>query len=211
METRQLTLRSLVPSDLEAVAAVHAAAFSDSILTKLGKQAVCRYYQWLMEGPHEMYALGALLDGELAGFLFGGIAPDAIPGFLRTNRGLLAQRLAMRPWLVADPLFRDRIGRAVRAVTRRRRSASVTPAQAARKLPFDVISVAVDPRAQGEGIGKRLMGLAESLARDNGFHVMTLMVHVDNRQAIGFYESLRWQKLLRHGTWQGNMELWFER
>jgi ribosomal protein S18 acetylase RimI-like enzyme len=211
METRQLILRSLDPSDLSAVATVHAAAFTDSILTKLGKEAVCRYYQWLLEGPHEMYAIGALLDGRLAGFLFGGIAPDAIPGFMRTNRGLLAQRLALRPWLVADPLFRDRIGRVVRNATRPHRSAPVAAAQAARKRPFDVISVAVDPRAQGEGIGKRLMREAESIARSNRFHVMTLMVHVDNRQAIGFYESLGWQKLLRQGSWQGNMELWFER
>lgn len=211
METRQLILRSLDPSDLNAVAAVHAGAFPDSILTKLGKKAVCRYYLWLMEGPHEMYALGAWLDGDLAGFLFGGIAPDAIPGFMRTNRGLLAQRLALRPWLVADPLFRDRIGRAVRAVARTRRNAPAAAAQGARKRPFDVISVAVDPRAQGAGIGKRLMHQAESIARTNGFHVMTLMVHVDNRQAIGFYEGLGWQKLLRQGTWSGNMELWFER
>lgn len=211
METRQLILRSLTPPDIDAVAAVHAAAFPDSIMTKLGKEAVCRYYLWLLQGPHEIYALGAELDGRLAGFLFGGIAPEAIPGFMRTNRAMLLQRLALRPWLVADPLFRDRIGRAVRKALRPHRSAPVTPAQAARKRPFDVISVAVDPKAQGAGIGKRLMHEAESRARNNGFHVMTLMVHVDNRQAIGFYESLGWQKLLRGGAWGGNMEFWFER
>jgi len=196
---------------LDSVAAVHAAAFPDSILTRLGKEAVCRYYLWLIEGPHETYAAGAFLDGDLAGLLFGGIAPDAIPGFLRANRGLLVKRLARRPWLVVDPVFRDRIASAVRSVTRPHRSAPVTAAQAARKRPFDVISVAVDPRVQGEGIGKRLMRYAEQIARQNGFHVMTLMVHVDNDQAIGFYESLGWQKLLRQGIWHGNMELWFER
>lgn len=211
METRQLILRSLLPSDLSAVAAVHAAAFPDSIMTKLGEEAVSRYYLWLLQGPHEMYALGAVLDGELAGFLFGGIAPDAIPGFMRANRAMLARRLALRPWLAADPLFRNRIGRAMLRMLRPYRSAPVTPAQAARKRPFDVISVAVDPRAQGGGVGKRLMREAEAVARANGFHVMTLMVHVDNRQAIGFYESLGWQKLRRQGKWQGNMELWFDR
>jgi ribosomal protein S18 acetylase RimI-like enzyme len=178
-------------------------------LTKLGEEAVRRYYRWLMQGPHDMYALGAVLDGELAGFLFGGVAPDAIPGFLRQNRALLAGRLAVRPWLLADPLFRDRASRAVRALTGPRRTPAPVPAVNARKRPFDVISVAVDPRAQGEGIGKRLMHEAESIARRDGFHVMTLVVHVDNAQAIGFYESLGWEKLMRNGEWHGNMERWF--
>ena len=52
---------------------------------------------------------------------------------------------------------------------------------------------------------------AESIARQNGFHVMTLMVNVDNVQAIGFDGTLGWQKLYRKGAWRGNMEYRFDR
>ena len=209
METRQLVIRRLQRDDLEAVAAVHLGAFSTSILTKLGKEAVYRYYRWLLEGPHETYVIGASVDGELAGFLFGGIAPDAIPGFLRDNRWLLTKSLLRRPWMVRDPLFADRLGRTLRMLAPKRAARATASPPNARKRPFDVISVAVDPRFQGEGIGKRLMGAAESLARSHGFHVMTLVVHGENHQAVGFYEALGWQKLHRGGRWSGNMELWF--
>ena len=101
METRPLLLRSLaVATDLDAVAAVHCAAFPKSILTKIGREAVYRYYAWLMEGPHEMYTVGAIIENKLVGFFFGGIAPLAVPGFLRQNRALLARRFLLRPGLL---------------------------------------------------------------------------------------------------------------
>ncbi|MBV8148643.1 MAG: GNAT family N-acetyltransferase [Candidatus Eremiobacteraeota bacterium] len=210
VETRDLLLCSLAAADLDDVASVHQAAFPKSILTKLGKEAVCRYYGWLLEGPHEIYALGVRQEGKLAGFCFGGIAPTAMSGFLRRNKALLTRKLAARPWLIADPLFRDRFKRAFQALSRR----AVTFAAAspgAPKRPFDVLSIAVRPDVQGGGIGKRLMAGAETTALRNGFHVMTLMVHTDNRQAIDFYLAIGWEKLLMKGVWRGNMEKWLNR
>jgi ribosomal protein S18 acetylase RimI-like enzyme len=161
----------------------------------------------VLTGPHEIYAHGAFRDGRLVGFCFGGIAPTAMPGFLRQNTGLLAKRLVTHPWLVADPMFRHRLQRGLQALFARKTAVVQTP-PSARKRPYDILSIAVDPAAQGLGIGRSLMERAQAAARQNGFQVMTLMVNTDNDQAIRFYESLGWERLLMKGVWRGNMENW---
>jgi ribosomal protein S18 acetylase RimI-like enzyme len=209
METCQRSVSSLRPDDIEGVVSVHCAAFPQAALTQLGKEAVGRFYRSLLLSPHEIYAFGARVDGRLAGFCFGGIAPTAMPNFLRQNRGLLARRLMLRPWLVIDPMFRHRLARAFSAILGKRPPVIASTLPDGRRRPYDILSIAVDPRNQGQGVGKALMERAQATARQNGFHVMTLMVNTDNKQAIRFYESIGWKKLLSKGVWRGNMELWF--
>lgn len=207
---KPLVLRKLAAGDIDAVATIHCAAFPRSTITRLGKEVVHRYYVWLMQGPHETYALGATLGHKLVGFCFGGVAPHAIPGFLHQHKALLSRKLMARPWLMLDPLFRDRLRRGFRALSR----PSVTlpsVVQGAPKRPFDILSIAVRPELQGTGIGKRLMIEAETTALRNGFHVMTLMVNTDNKQAIDFYVAMGWEKNFMKGMWRGNMEKWFNR
>lgn len=195
--------------DIDAIVEIHCAAFPRAALTQLGKEAVGRYYRHLLVEEYEIYAHGARIDGRLAGFCFGGIAPTAMRTFLRQNRGLLWRRLIVRPWLVADPLFRQRVARGFSVLLRRREQPLPERLPDGRRRPYDILSIAVDPRRQGGGLGKLLMQRAQATARQNGFHVMTLMVNTDNEQAIAFYESLGWKKHFMSGVWRGNMELWF--
>ena len=51
-------------------------------------------------------------------------------------------------------------------------------------------NVAVHPRAQGTGVGRRLMEHAEELARAGGFHSLGLMVSSHNTGARALYERL---------------------
>lgn len=210
METRERPVATLGLDDVDSVAAIHCAAFPRSALTQLGKEAVSSYYRWVLTGPYEIYAHGIRSDKALAGFCFGGIAPTAMTGFLRRNSGLLASRLVTRPLLIVDPIFRHRLQRGIQTLLRaKRRSQPAAPVSTALKHPYDILSIAVNPSYQGMGFGKTLMEHAQTTARQNGFHVMTLMVNTDNEQAIAFYESMGWEKLLMKGVWRGNMEKWF--
>jgi len=38
----------------------------------LGTEAVRRYYEWQLVGPHEVTAISAYINTELVGFCFGG-------------------------------------------------------------------------------------------------------------------------------------------
>jgi len=197
-------VRNLRRDDLGDVARVHANAFPSSWLTKFGTQAIRRYYTWQLEGPHEIYPIAVTMHETFAGFCFGGVFPTAISGFVRRNLAFLILRAALHPTLFVQALGsrREAVGRSLLAPAR-------IPAATA-KRPFDILSIAVDPAHQGRGIGKLLMHEAQSLARRNGFTVMTLMVDPKNVAAVAFYEAIGWQKSLRNGGWRGNMECWLQ-
>lgn len=205
----EVRLDFLQISDLDDVVRVHRAAFPRSAMTKLGPEAVKRYYLWQLVGPHEMYASGAWIDEQLVGFCFGGIHPTAISGFLATNKHYLAWRLMTRPWLVTNPLFRDRLTQAVKILTGKTKPASANgkPANTnpPAKRPYDILSIAVNPAYQGSGIGKKLLARATLQAEENGFATMTLFVNRDNEQAIHFYERSGWTRSNYNGTWRGTM------
>jgi len=204
-------LREVAASDLDQVVQVHCAAFPRSAMTKLGKEAIKRYYLWQLIGPYETYTTGAWADSRLMGFCFGGIHPTAISGFLAKNKGFLAWRLLTHPWLVANPVFRDRLTQGLKILTDHTPRRSPPQAAAPAKRPFDILSIAVHPDAQGQGIGKLLLARAEQQAAQNDFHVMTLFVNVDNEQAIHFYERCSWQRSNHRGVWRGTMVKWLKR
>ena len=163
-------------------------------MAQLGAPLVHRYYRWQLEGPHLTYAHGAWDAGELTGFCFGGVHPEAITGFFARNKAFIAWQLLKRPTLILTPLFRDRILHALRFFRPRTKAPSLTTRRPEPKMAYDILSMAVHPRRQGSGIGRRLMAAAETAAREHGFEMMTLCVNVDNMRGIRFYESCGWSR-----------------
>jgi ribosomal protein S18 acetylase RimI-like enzyme len=202
----------LEATDLQRVSEIHLAAFPDSALTLLGAEAVRRYYEWLLTGPHECVALGASVDEDiLIGFCFGGVFRGALSGFLGQNRAFLFRRTLIRPWLGMNPLFRERAASGFRILRRLGRQqpagAPGTPTFPKPKtaVPFGILGIAVHPEAHGQGVGTALMAEAERTARRGEFKEMQLTVQMSNQQAISFYEGLNWEKTLDQGTWHGEM------
>lgn len=200
-------IRTLETGDLARVAEVHLAAFPHSALTLLGKEAVRRYYEWLLTGPHEVTALGAFTGERLAGFCFGGRFRGAVAGFLRKNRGYLVWRTSTHFWLLTNPAFRVRAGFGVNLLKRFTRTRGVIdPITAVEPAPsFGILSIAVHPGFQGKGLGRLLMDRSEETARLLGFLKMNLTVETHNQQAIRFYESLGWKKTPANESWGGKM------
>ena len=194
--------------DLPAIAALHAAAFPNSALTKLGAGAVERYYRWLLTGPHEAASLGVWKDGRLAGFCFGGIFCGALSGFVGTNRWYLIARVLKHPWLVMNPIFRERLKAGLKGLKRHwkpKRRTPTPPGTPEKPRSFCILSIATDPAVQRGGLGRRLMIESEVIARQRGFASMDLSVHTDNAKAIPFYESLGWRREMENGVWKGVM------
>lgn len=205
-------LWTLEATDLPRVSEIHLAAFPDSALTLLGAEAVRRYYEWLLTGPHECFALGASVDADiLMGYCFGGVFNGALSGFLRQNRAFLFGRVLLRPWLGLNPLFRERATAGLRILRRFGRQPPTAPlpssavAEPKPGLPFGILGIAVHPDAHGQGIGTALMAEAERTARRSEFKEMNLTVQMSNTQAISFYEGLSWEKTLEQGAWRGEM------
>jgi ribosomal protein S18 acetylase RimI-like enzyme len=197
-------IRTVDLTMLPDVARVHVAAFPSSATSRLGREAVRRYYLWQLQGPHDHWFRGAWVDGRLVGFCVSGISRGALSGFLRANRGYLTGALLLRPWLVFNPFIRDRMAIALRSLGWRRQG--VVAADGALPPPsWGILSIAVDPQVQGSGAAKALMEDAEAEARRRGFSQMHLTVAVDNGRAIRFYEKLGWVKVPQGRRWSGRM------
>lgn len=198
-------IRAININDLYFVADIHVNAFSDRALAALGLEAVRRYYEWQLLGPHDAIALGIFQDRHLAGFCFAGVFQGALSGFLQKNKKFLAGRVITHPWLIASPLFRHRIHLAWNVLMKRSVKTTSQPIIPQAKS-FGILAIAIDPQVQGNGLGKKLMAEAERVAVARGFSKMHLTVNIHNDQAIAFYEKLGWQKLTSHDeTWQVSM------
>lgn len=211
MASDRVAIRRLTETDLDAVAAVHINAFPDSALTKLGREAVRRYYEWQMVGPHDSVCIGAFENENLLGFCFGGVFKGALGGFLEKNRAFLVREVLKRPWLLTNSLFRERAQFAVKRVfgkLRFRRASQVAnpvTSQRTTKRHFGILSIAVDPKYQGRGAAQLLMEYSERIALEQGFNRMGLTVHPSNGRAVRFYEKVGWMKEPVHGKWTGRM------
>jgi GNAT superfamily N-acetyltransferase len=187
------TVRPLMLGHTPAIAHVHCLAFPKSALTRLGVEPVRRYYDWLMQGPHDAVALGSFVR-------------NALSGFVRQNRAFLIRHVVMRPWLLANPLFRERLSLANRllhgATTRRNTTVSQVQVQ---RSAFSVLAIATHPQYRRRQVGAHLMEVAEQIARARGFWEMRLSVHPDNGNAIRFYEHLGWRKDEQNEFWNGKM------
>jgi len=200
---KPMEIRPIKGADLDAVVRVHILAFPKSALTKLGKEAIRRYYLWLLNGPHESLCIAAFEDIEMRGFCFAGVFREALTGFLKRNKSFLAWRVLTHPWLAANPLFLNRLNKARTIIFWR--PGNDSPAIHVKKS-FGILSIAVDPYSQGAGYGRQLMAEVEKVARERDFMNMHLSVAVDNNHAITFYEKLGWQKLpAQDGKWNGSM------
>lgn len=196
--------RTLTANDLAEVARIHCAAFPGRALTRLGDEAVRRYYAWQFEGPHDAVYLAACQGDRLIGYLFGGTFRGSLSGFVRKNRGWLIVAVLTHPWCLLSEEFRDRIRTALRAVGSGGGSRPSAPVSVERS--FGILAIAVDPAVQGTGAGKVLMLEAERIAREQGFAKMNLSVDPRNVQAVTFYERLGWVRRGAGDAWTGVMD-----
>ncbi len=212
MDSEKQRVIPITETDLPAVARVHLASFPESALTKLGQGAVERYYRWQLLGPHDCTALGVWTGHRLVGFCFGGVFRGALGGFVQENRFYLAGQVLRRPWLLSNPIFRDRLKSGWTSLRRIMRRNRPVPSSAQQKVKvekvqcFGILSIAVHPGHAGSGLGQLLMQEAERVAREKGFEAMDLSVHPDNVVAVRFYERLKWEKVSQKGSWQGVMK-----
>lgn len=198
------TILALGKDDLDSVVNIHLNAFSDRALAGLGREAVRRYYEWQLQGPHDAIALGIFQGDKLAGYCFAGVFRGSLSGFLQRNKWFLTWRVITHPWLIAEPFFYERIKIAWNVLWRRSNSTVSQPMMPPKS--FGILAIAVAPQMQGTGMGKQLMAETEKIAVERSFSRMHLTVDINNIQAISFYQNLGWQKLpASDGVWRGTM------
>jgi ribosomal protein S18 acetylase RimI-like enzyme len=204
--SKNLILRPITIEDCRNVADVHLLAFPDSALTRLGIEAVSRYYQWQLIGPHECVALGAYTEtGQMKGFIFGGSFHGSLSGFINKNRWYLIGQVLTHPWLIANPIIYEKILVSMRILMPRKKKSYPKETWESPQKKFGILAIAVDPNEQRSGVGKVLMEQVVEEAKKLNFTEMVLTVHPTNFQAVRFYEKLSWKHIETDGVWSGKM------
>lgn len=207
-------LREIHSEDLDAVVRIHRASFQDRALTQLGLGAVKRYYAWLLTGFSKIYPIcAAAPTGDLAGFCFAGVYGGSFSGFLQRNKWYLAGRILLQPWLLFNPLVREQTSlafRTLRHLFKKRRkpqkqSTDHVPVPREKPSSLGILSIAVAPAYQRQGVGELLIKEVESKAREKGYPQLHLTVHPENLSAVKFYQKLGWQKMPSEENWSGSM------
>ena len=212
----EFIVRKIEVDDLADVSRIHRASFTDSALSHLGAEAVRRYYDWLLTGPHDVIPICAFNHAdEMAGFCFGGVFRGALSGFIHKNKRYLFGHITLHPWLLFNPIVRDQANTAVKIIKSSLYKSKPKPKRPIKysevvntspQRPCGVLSIAVDPDFQHKGIGKLLMDEIEKQAKKYGYKNLALTVHPHNHAAISFYEKLGWVKTYKTEPWSGHME-----
>lgn len=195
MSTPRVEVRRLLAEDLERLAELHRRAFPASVLGRLGTEAVVRYYQWQLLGPHEVEGLVAVDGGRLLGFLVGGRFRGSMIGFVKRHARFLVVQVARHPTLLVSRRGLRAVAVASRLLAWRSPGARVERPDRVPAESFGVLVVAVAPEAHRLGVGRLLVGEAEQTARQAGYERMHLTVDPHNGHALTFYRELGWRRL----------------
>ena len=213
----EYSIRDIQSQDIDEIASIHKASFSDRALTQLGIGAISRYYAWLLSGFPDTHPICVVTDhDEIAGFCFAGHYSGSFSGFLRTHKKYLVLSLIKRPWKFFNPVVREQVLLAIRTIKNMMKSQKTTlvkppiPNVSQHKptiqSSWGILSIAVNPVFQKQGVGRILMEAVENHASSIGYSRLHLSVHPENKTAVDFYKRLGWGEQTHVGTWQGLME-----
>lgn len=172
-------ITQMTPKSAAAAALVHKAAFPDHFLTSLGRPFLTLYYRSVAEDP-DTIALMAVVDEHVRGLCVGAVDP----------RGFYTRLLKRRLLSFAVQGARAAVTRPS-AIPRLFGALGHPSSQVPDPHAAGLFSLAVDPSAQGNGIGQLLVRefIAES-ARLGATKVVLETDDIGNDRVNAFYERL---------------------
>lgn len=176
-----LALRPMTAADVPRVVELHLAAFEGFFLSFLGPRFLRVFYSATV-ALGEIAAV-AEADGRVVGFVMGSTHPGRFfKQLLRTR--LFAFALSAAPAVLRRPAIALRVARAVTKPKDATRSAGTAT----------LMSLGVDPSAQGLGAGKALVARFLDDARARGSARVDLTTDkLDNDRTNAFYRGLGFQ------------------
>lgn len=171
-------VRRMVPSDVPTVTKVHIKSFSGFFLTSLGSAFLRNLYSSILDDPDGISYV-ATRDTQILGFAAGTTQPS---GFYRR---LLVRRWWRFAWTALPAVLKQPtiIPRLLRAFS--------MPAQVTHAKRGTLMSIAILPECQGNGIGQSLVSAFLEEASQRGINQVDLTTDRDNNEAANrFYQRL---------------------
>lgn len=166
-------LRDLTSADLDAVVALHRAAFPGFLMTLLGPAFLKKYYETVLYCENRIF-LGQFEDEVLQGFVAGFTAPMLFYSQLSKRKPQLlitaVFHLAWRPSLWLRVLENS--------------GTTASRAKEGEETDAELASIAVTPSAQGKGYGKALINAFVGEAASRGVNNVHLSTDADKNDAV---------------------------
>lgn len=178
-------------NDIEKIATFHSEQFSDYYLTQLGKNVLCKYYEFFINSKENRCFI-SIKDGTIVGLgLFLEDFEEQIAQFYSQNKTLLAVSI-LKSLLKCNKIVWEGTYERVKNM--------FTISSVDSDLPkLTLLSLAVSEKFRGKGIGKELLEHAEKYYQEKGKTRYYLSVLAHNTKAIGFYEKNNFVKLKQKG------------
>lgn len=183
MSYKEIRIELIDKSDISDVVIIHLSAFPDFFLTQLGSNFLHFYYKSVLK--HSMgIMMGAYIDGTLIGFIAATRRSKSFNLSLIINNPFLFSFVGIR-LLFTKP---KAIVRLLSNLTKSNSKADDDGSYA------EILSIAVDPKQQGGGVGIKLLKAVEAdlVVKDVGKLSLTTDFY-DNENTINFYKSFEFK------------------
>lgn len=192
-----VTYRRLEADDVRAAAAQHRRAFPDYFLGHMGQHFLELFYAQFVDSPGH-YGFVALADGRVVGTVIGSVdLPRLFHDFYRRHFGSLAAIVAVR--VIRDGYVRRhllaRLAHIAKAIKSRLGRAAAAAPDPSAWPPSQLLSIGVDEKFRGMGIGEALTEHFCMALADDAMDAVGLSVRPDNAAAIAFYLRTGWIRM----------------
>jgi ribosomal protein S18 acetylase RimI-like enzyme len=176
-------VRPAEPSDLPAVADVHAVAFPGYFLADMGRPFLVAYYRAVLDYGPGVFLVVEERDG-IAGFVAG--FPDLVA---------VRQHMWRRKWRLAVPVCMAvlRNPRLLKRIVRRSHDVMSTRKEAPRQTrnEYELSPLAVHPKQAGRGLGKLLVNEFIKAATSRGAESVRLNTNANHNERVNqFFRNL---------------------
>lgn len=180
-------LRAATRADAPALARLHGARITEGFLPTLGDGFLARLYRRIVASPTGVARVAVDPDaGTTTGIV--GFAAGA------TDVGALYRSFLLRDGALAAISSAPQLARSWRRVLETLRY----PADSGAGLPAaEILAVAVDGRAAGRGIGRRLVDAALGDLAEHGSLSVKVVTGADNTAALALYEACGFERRAR--------------
>jgi len=205
-------LRELSIADVSKMALVHLNSFSGSVMSKLGKEIVGRYYLWQFTDIERfnkvVHALGVYYGDELVAFSIFGLVRNATIGFLRKNWMYLSLITILKIYRFSFYELKEILWnfgyllKKFAEILFNKKQKSTNISQTKSRESYGILVTACKKEHEGRGLGTLLMKRAELIAKEAGAPSIHLSVRENNINAWKIYEALGYKKVTDvNGNW----------
>lgn len=181
MTTMKTTIRKARIEDIDDIVRIHRTAFESFFLTSLGERFLKLYYSTFIKSQN-----GVIYCTEKGKSIVGFSACSYTSRGFNTSlikENLIKYGIEFGVLLFTKP---NAIIRLVKNFNKESDDNSVVDNGEYAEL----YSIAIDPKCQGEGLGKILLGATESNVRNHNKVISLTTDYYNNEKTIGFYHSM---------------------